>query len=251
MSNERLRAAILTAGMNMESLSAKVGVDPKTIERWVSKDRMPHRAHRMATAAAVGKDEVYLWPATETDQRSRSASQAEFVAIHANRGSITTSTWAALLDQTRESIDLLAYSASFLHDTLPDFDSQLAAKARHGVQVRLLFGDPTADAVRVRGEEEGIGELLSARCRLTWNYFKPLLDVPGVLARMHGCTLYTSVFRFDDALLANTHTFGAAASHSPLVHLQRVPGGRLFTNYLLGFERTWDRGTSITPADLS
>jgi hypothetical protein len=251
MSNERLRSSIVGAGMTMQGLSERIGVDPKTVERWITKGRIPHRTHRVAVGAALGKDDVFLWPTTDSDARSKSASQAEFVAIHPNRGSLPVSTWTALLNQAKESIDLLAFAASFLHDAVPDFGNQLIAKARQGVRVRLLFGDPEAESVRVRGEEEGIGELLAARCRLTWSYLRPVLDEPGVMARMHGSTLYNSIFRFDDTLLANTHAFGAAASQSPLIHIHRIPGGRLFSNYMLGFEHTWDRGSSVSATDLA
>ena len=248
MSNERLRASVVSAGLTVQSLSEQIGVDRKTVERWITQDRIPHRTHRAAVARALAKDDVYLWPATDSDPRARSASEAEFVAIHPNRGSIPISSWMSLLDSATVSIDLLAFAESFLHDALPDFDGRLAVKARQGVQVRLLFGDPDSDAVRLRGEEEGIGDLLAARCRLTWSYLKPLLQEPGVLARMHGSTLYNSIFRFDDTLLANSHMFGAPASQSPLVHVQRIPGGRLFTNYLLGFERTWDQAHEVRVA---
>lgn len=250
MSNERLRAAIAAAGLNTDDISGKLAVDPKTVERWITQARVPHRRHRLALAGVLGRDETYLWPSIDEDPRTKSASQAEFVAIHPNRGAVSANTWAQLLDQARESVDLLAFAASFLHDAVPDFDSKLAAKAREGVQVRLLFADPASQAVKIRGEEEGIGDLLGARCRLTWNYFKPLIDVPGVLARTHSCTVYNSVYRFDDALLSNTHVFGAPASQSPLIHVERLPGGRLFANYMLGFDRTWDRGSPVTAADL-
>ena len=64
--------------------------------------------------------------------------------------------------------------------------------------------------------------------------------MPGVEARTHDTTLYNSMFRFDDTLLVNVHTLGAAASHSPVLHLQRVAGGRLFTHYMTSYERAWD-----------
>jgi Domain of unknown function (DUF5919) len=118
-------------------------------------------------------------------------------------------------------------------------------KAHQGVQVRLLFGDPTSEAVQRRGEEEGIKHLFGSRCELTWAYFTPVLALPGVTARQQGETVYNSIFRFDDVVLANTHTFGAAASQSPIVHVQRIVGGRLFTTYMQGFERTWDRAAVV------
>jgi transcriptional regulator with XRE-family HTH domain len=251
MTNERLRAAIASAGLNTQSLSERIGVDPKTVERWIAKERVPHRTHRLAVSAALGKDEIYLWPAAEADARSRSASQAEFVAIYPTRGGISPHIWSTLLANAKESVDLLAFAASFLHDAVADFDNQLIDRAKQGVQVRLLFGDPHAEAVQLRGEEEGIGDLVAARCRLTWNYFDGAIGQQGVLARTHGCTLYNSIFRFDDTILANSHQFGAAAAQSPVIHVQRIPGGRLFSNYMQAFEKTWQHGRDVSGSDLA
>ena len=239
MSNERLLAAIIAAGKTPQQLSEDIGVDPKTVERWVTQDRTPHRTHRLKVACLLSRDDVYLWPSTTADPRAKSASEAEFVALYPNRGSVGVETWQSLIAASTESIDLLAYAASFLHDSVPNFAATLATKARSGVRVRLLFGDPDSAAVALRGEEEGIGALMGARCQLTWAYFAPLLDAPGVEARKHGSTLYNSIFRFDDTLLVNPHTIGAAASQSPIMHFQRIVGGRIFTHYMGGFEHTW------------
>lgn len=239
MSNERLRSAILGAGLTYDDVSERVGVDRKTVERWISQDRVPHRTHRLKVAAILQADDAFLWPTTKADPRSIAASQAELMDFYPSRGTVPAELWATLIERATESIDLLAFAGSFLHDALPDFAETLMGKAEQGVRVRLLFGDPEATAVALRGVEEGIGDLLSARCRLTWNYLAPVLDVPGVQARKHGATLYNSVFRFDTDLLVNVHTLGAAASHSPVFHLRRIPGGRLFDHYMTGFERTW------------
>ncbi len=94
MSNERLRAAITAAGMTSQLLSERVGVDPKTVERWITTDRVPHRGHRMKTAAALGKTDGFLWPATESDKIIRSATQAEFVGLYPSRRSVPAETWS-------------------------------------------------------------------------------------------------------------------------------------------------------------
>lgn len=122
---------------------------------------------------------------------------------------------------------------------MPGFTDLLADRARAGVRVRLLFGDPESEAVALRGEEEGIGGLLGSRCALSWRYLQPYFDVPGIEARKHGATLYNSLFRFDDTVLVNAHAYGAPASHSPVLHIQRVPGGRLFSHYLTSFDCIW------------
>ena len=257
MSNERLRSAILEAGLSWAEFGEAVGVDPKTVERWITKDRVPHRAHRVKSSVVLGKADVFLWPTTESDPRSHAAAKAEFVDLYPSRGSVPSSTWVELLDSAQESIDLLGYAGSFLHDSVPSFAERLSKRAAQGVAVRLLFGDPASDAVALRGREEGIGELMAARCALTWTYFAPLLNggaavvgpgtsaasasAGGVEARQHGCTLYASLFRFDDTLLVNPHAYGAAAGHSPVLHLNHIPGGRLFTHYLESFDRTWEQ----------
>lgn len=252
MTNERLRAAIQAAGMTIAQLSESVGVDPKTVERWIATDRVPHRTHRQSVAVIVGQDEVFLWPSTLSEARTQSASAAEFVALHPSRGGIPAGTWTSLIEQARESIDLLAYAASFLHDSVDGFAERLSEKARRGVQIRLLFADPQSAAVKRRGDEEGIGHLLAARCQLSWAYYSPLLTSAGVKARQHDETVYSSIFRFDEVLFANTHTLGAAASHSPVLHIHRVPGGRLFTTYMDdSFERTWNRAKDILGQDVA
>lgn len=264
MSNERLRSAIVEAGMSLAEFGDAVGVDPKTVERWITKDRVPHRAHRLKSAGVLGRTDVFLWPTTESDPRSLAAAKAEFVDLYPNRGSVPSSTWVELLDSAHESIDLLAYAGSFLHDSVPSFAERLSERVAQGVSVRLLFGDPASDAVALRGREEGIGGLMAARCSLTWTYLTPILNGEevvvggsavepdaaggGVQARQHGCTLYASLFRFDDALLVNPHTYGAAAGHSPVLHLHRVPGGRLFTHYLESFDRTWQEAKPLGSA---
>ncbi len=245
-SNERLRAAITASGRPTSAVAERVGVDPKTVERWVAQGRTPHRSHRLALAQLLGEDDVFLWPQIGNSERTRTASQAEFVAIHPSRAAVSADTWCSLLDSATESVDLHAFAGSFLHDNVPEFDDRLSAAARRGVRVRLLFGDPDGDAARQRGEEEGIGDLLAARCRLTWSYLRPLIGVPGIEARKHDHTLYASVFRFDDTLFANPHTWGSAASHSPVLHLRRIAGGRLFDAYMRSVERVWDQAVLVS-----
>ena len=50
MRNERLRALLLERGQTPDKLAEAVDVDAKTVERWISLGRIPHRRHRWATA---------------------------------------------------------------------------------------------------------------------------------------------------------------------------------------------------------
>ncbi|WP_345207791.1 XRE family transcriptional regulator [Fodinibacter luteus] len=225
--------------MTSAELGAHIDVDPKTVDRWIANGRVPHRSNRQRVAAALAQDEVYLWPDAYGDSYVSAASRAEVVTVYPNRGSIPASLWHSLFDNAIESIDILAFAASFIHDSLPDVDEVLIAKARTGVRVRLAFGDPDSDAVRIRGVEEGIGESLAERCRLTWKYLDPILREPEISVRAHSSTLYCSIFRFDNDLLANHHLFGAPANHSAVLHVRRLTGGRHFDSHTASFERVW------------
>jgi len=242
MSNERLRTLMAERGITVTALGEKVGVDRKTVERWITTGRTPHRTHRLTVAALLGKEDVYIWPDSVGDRQATAASAAELVTLFPTRGAVPLELWSTLLSGAEESIDLLAYAASFLHDAIPDYEHLLTERANAGVRIRLLFGDPDSPAVELRGEEESIEDLLSARCRLTWSYYERLLKHPEVGARRHGTTLYNSLFRFDNTLLVNTHAYGVPASHAPVLHLHRVAGGRLFEHYMSSFERAWGAG---------
>ena len=244
MTNDRLRSALASASMTSTELGERIQVDTKTVDRWIASGRVPHRSNRQRVASVLAQDEGYLWPDAVSESQASAASRAEVVTVYPNRGSIPTSLWHSLFDNAVESIDVLAFAASFLHDTMPDVDDLLIAKARAGVRVRLAFGDPDSEAVRIRGVEEGIGESLAERCRLTWKYLDPILAEPEISVRAHSTTLYCSMFRFDDDLLANHHLLGAPANHSPVLHVRRLVGGRLFDHHLKSFERVWASATA-------
>ncbi|MFG3704380.1 Scr1 family TA system antitoxin-like transcriptional regulator [Micromonospora sp. NPDC047670] len=60
--NQALRVAMADAGETAESLAEQVGVDPKTVARWVTRGRVPHPRHRAAAASALGREVGDLWP---------------------------------------------------------------------------------------------------------------------------------------------------------------------------------------------
>jgi hypothetical protein len=246
MANERLRVAMTAVGLALDQVAAKVEVDPKTVERWVTTGRVPHRTHRRLMAQLVGRDEAYLWPDIIDDAQSQRASEQELVRFYPSRAAVPGVLWRSLLDGTTEAVEIFVYAGQFLIDAHPDLPGLLTQKARSGTRVRLLLGDPDCEAVRRRGEEEGIGADLAARIRLSLAGVRPALSAPGVEVRLHDSTLYCSTYRFDDDMFVNTHILGAPAAHAPVLHLHRMPGGRLFERYLAGFDKAWQPATQGT-----
>ena len=232
VANERLRVAIATAGLALDDVAAKAEVDRRTVERWIVTGRVPYRSHRSVMAQLVGRDESYLWPDTVDDARSQRDSEAELVRFYPSRAAVPRELWRSLLEGATQSVEILVYAGQFLIDAHPDLPRLLADKAARGTQVRLLLGDPASEAVRRRGEEEGIGADLAARIRLSLAGLRLALGVPGVEVRLHDTTLYCSTYRFDEDIFVNTHVLGAPAAHAPVLHLQRNANGRLFEQYL-------------------
>jgi transcriptional regulator with XRE-family HTH domain len=243
--NERLRNSIAAAGLTVNSMAHDVGVDPKTIARWITQDRIPHPRHRRAAAALVRAEETYLWPALVTEKVAQFATSAELITLYPHRGAVPGYLWLALAEAAQNAIDVLAFAGLFLWDGYPDLPGLLAAKAKAGTRIRVTLGDPESQALRLRGKEEGIDDALSARVHMSLTYLRQAMKTPGVEVRLHGTTLYNSIYRFDDQLLVNSHAYGAPAAQSPVLHIRRLPGGRLFSHYQESFERVWDKALRL------
>ncbi len=236
--NQRLRGSIASAGLRPVDLAESVRVDGKTVERWITKGRLPHRAHRVAVAEALDVDEAYIWPEVLAAPTTQSASVAELLELHPTRAAVPSETWHKLIDGAREAIDVLVYAGTFLFEQY-DFTTAVEEKSDHGVRLRILLGDETAPAVHLRAEEEGTSGGLEGRIQLHRRYLRSVQGLRGVEVRTHATTLYNSLFRFDQDLLVNGHAYGAPAGQSPVLHLRRVPGGRMWDHYMRSFDEVW------------
>jgi transcriptional regulator with XRE-family HTH domain len=242
MPNERLRALLLERRVTPAKLAEVLAVDPKTIERWIVGGRVPYRRHRYAVAAFFGVDEAYIWPDALDRDEIMLASESEIVNVYPHRWAVPREAWAHLFDQAEHEIGILVYAATFLAEDA-GFRRTLEGKAKAGVQLRILLGDPDGPAVAERGRDEGIDEAIAGKVRNALILFRPLLKVDNVEIRLHGTTLYNSIYRADEQLLVNTHIFGMMANNAPTFHLRKIPGGDLVSTYLESFERVWEGAT--------
>ena len=232
---------MLRRGVGPHDLAESCGVDPKTVERWISTGRVPHRQHRWATARRLGVDETYLWPEVLStgDGRREEAGASELVTIYPDRASVPRETLLRLMSEAQEHIDVLVFSGTFFAQTQPRVAAMLTERIKAGVQVRLCFGQPSGDAVAIRDREEGLSGTLGAKIRASLTYYRDLADRDGCEIRLHDTTLYASMFRYDDELLTNPHVYGEPASLNPTFHFRKLDGGSMFDHYLGSFERVW------------
>ncbi len=247
MPNERLRDAILRNGLTPTSVASQIGVDPKTVERWITQDRTPYPKHRHAIAAAVRQTESYLWPDALSPQRAAGVAESEIVRIYPRRSAVPNDLWGQLLEQANNHIGILAYAGLFLPEQNPRFVPTLVAKANSGAMVEVALGDPECPAVAQRGEEEGIGDAMAGKIRNTLAFYQELQGNENASVYFHQTILYNSIYRFDDEMLVNTHLYGIPAAYAPVIHLRRLSGGDLFDGYANSFQRVISKSKYVWP----
>ncbi|WAX55119.1 hypothetical protein M6B22_11160 [Jatrophihabitans cynanchi] len=244
--NERLASAMQAAGLSPAALAGRVAVDdPKTVQRWVAGRQQPHRTTAQAVATEVGVPVGILWPGLGL----RSDIPEELAHMHVSRRELQPGQIETLLRGAERHVDVLAYAATWLWDTVPGITGRLIDAAERGCQVRICLGDPDSAAVAARGAEEGIGEAMTGRCRLAIGYASPVVRaVPGTL-RLHATTLYSSIFRFDEQLLVNWHIYGTPAADAPVFQFRIPEDGRasIATRLAAAFDSIWDSSVIYRP----
>ena len=243
MPNERLRAALLQRGITPALLGEELGVDHKTVERWIA-GRIPYRKFRFAVAARLKVDEAYLWPGALSKEQVAAASESEILAVYPHRSQVPRDTWEQLFDEAEREIGVLVYSGLFLAED-PVVQKILAGKARSGVRVRILLGDPESAQVAERGSDEGVDDAIAAKIRNALVLYRGLRGAEGAEFRFHRTILYNSIYRADDQLLVNTHVYGVPAASAPVWHLRKVAGGEIAATYAESFERVWDAAVPV------
>ena len=240
--NQALRSAMMAAGLHQLDLASRLAVDPKTVERWLA-GRVPHPSNRAAVAKLLNRDEGDLWPqAGVADRRVRLGDEVRTVYPH--RWAVPREVWMRHFERGREEIAILVYSGLFLAED-GGIVRLLEDKARSGVVVRILLGDPDSPEVVQRGNDEGVGDSMASRIRNALTLLRPLTNGSGVQLRLHDTVLYNSLYRSDDELFVNPHIYGIAAPSAPVLHLRRVDDAAMVSTYLESFERVWSAARSV------
>lgn len=231
-----LARALHGAGLAATDVAARLQVDPKTVERWCA-GRVPYPRHRAALVALTGWTERELWPQLSPPPTPDPAG-SEVRVVYPHRSAVPSDAWRRLFARARTEIGIAAYSGLFLAEDAV-IQRTLRDKARAGVRVRIALGDPAGQQLAQRSTDEGIGAILAARATHALTLCQPLASLPGVQLRLHDTTLYNSIYRADDELLVNAHTYGCPASHAPVIHLHRASSHGMAAAYLESFERVW------------
>jgi hypothetical protein len=230
--NTALRRALADADLTEVDVAVGCEVDPKTVRAWLS-GRLPYPRNRRKIARLVARDETDLWPGADAGLES-----ADVCLAYAHRWAVPREEWISLFTSAAQEIGILVYAGLFLAED-EGIRHVLADKARAGVRVRILLGDPAGRSILQRGVDEGIGDAMAAKARNALAHYRTLGAMENVDIRLHETVLYASVYRADDQLLANVHAYGLAAAQTPVFRIRAAQGGEVARLYLDSFERVW------------
>jgi transcriptional regulator with XRE-family HTH domain len=217
MANENLRAALTRAGVAPDDLAQIVGVDVRTVRRWLS-GGTPYARQRAKVARALDTPEHDLWPNTTTVPAAPpsppTTRPSDLVAGYPDAGGLGAPDWKALMRDASERIDLLGDT---LIGTLSTAGAPelLAAKASHGCRVRVLIYD-------------------------THHHLAPLLDQPGIEIRLLEMPADYQIHRYDEQLLLTLHVVGPDPDSSPLMHVRRAAPGGMFDRLAHYYDELWE-----------
>jgi transcriptional regulator with XRE-family HTH domain len=254
LANERLRAAIHQAGLEVDELAARIDADPKTVRRWIS-GREPRGSYRTRLARELGTTEAELWP--ELDLRIEGQDErGEILAAYAQANALAAPDWRALLQTAQDQIDLLDLT---LADILPAAGTTelLTQKAQAGCQIRLLVSAPdSAHLALTDAEQDENISLLdipdSAReAERSLSAAAQLAGTEGVEARTFIAGRFYTILRFDEEMLVVLHLYGTPAEAAPLLHLKRHSDHGIFERFAAHFDAIWQAASAVLPPPLS
>ena len=240
--NEPLRRALLRARLREDDVAARLGVDPKTVRRWLN-GRVPYPHNRAAIAELVGADEADLWPDAGGPLATRTRPE-ELRTVYPHRWAVPREVWTQLFGSAEREIAILAYSALFLAEDRGILHL-LAEKGRAGVNIRIALGDAESSYAAQRGEED-IGDATPAKIRKALMLYRSVAEPENVEIRLHQTMLYNSIYRADDQLFVNQHAYGIPAEQAPVFCLHDAGSGEMTALYRDSFERVWAWAAQLT-----
>lgn len=230
--------------INVRDLASRAGCDERTIMRALNGETTPQLRVAESIATVLECDAEDLWPRVVSGATIHASGL--WIRMFPSRAEVPIELWRDVLSEASSRIDICMYGGTFLFDNVHGFLRIVREAADRGTQVRITVGDPGSASVHRRGTEEGIGEALAGRCRMTLSRLEPLDGVHGIELRIHAEPLYVTMFFLDDVLYANHHILGSPAGDNPVFEIPRGADAELWQNYTDSFERVWSGARPVT-----
>lgn len=243
--NDALRQAMAAARVTEGQLAAHIGVDVKTIGRWIKHPgRLPHARHRWAASEKLRVPEEALWP-TAPRAQARTGPDREIVSVFPYRSAAPTALWRQLINGAKRELTFAGYTNYFLWLEQANLGPLLRRKAAAGCNIRFLIGDPASPVTRAREVEEDVPITLSMRIAVTVGELQKLHGTPGIEGRYEDGHVNISVFRFDDDMIVTPILARRVGHDSPMLHLHRHQDDGMFDRFMEHVDELWGRGRNI------
>ena len=240
--NELLRRFLLQAGLREDDVAARLGVDPKTVRRWLN-GRVPYPHNRAAIADLLGVEEADLWPGASGTLTARIRPD-ELSTVYPHRSAVPREVWIRFFNSAEREIGILAYSALFLAEDRGIL-RVLAEKGQAGVNIRIALGD-SGSAHAAQTDEGGIKDAVPAEIVKALTLYRSVAGIENVEIRLHHAMLYSSIYRADDQLLVNQQAYGIPEAHAPVFYIRGTGGGEMIALYRDSFELGWANSVHVT-----
>jgi transcriptional regulator with XRE-family HTH domain len=222
LGNKHLRTAIRRSGLTLEEFADIVGVDVKTVQRWLA-GRTPYARHRTTVAGALDTTEHALWPDTVPAPTTTEAHElttpvtGDAIAGYGHATDPAAPNGATLLRAAVERIEIAIPNLA----SQPALVELLRTSATNGRQAWILIEDP----------DEQI---------------EPLLGIDAIEIRASPSRENHVLYRADDEMLLVLTRIGPASASPPIIHLRRQADGGLFDRLADDFDDRWLEATSLT-----
>ena len=222
MDNEHLRAAITRSGLTLEEFADIVGVDVKTVQRWLA-GRTPYPRHRTRVAGALDTTEHALWPDTVPAPTTTEAHElttpvtGDAIAGYGHATDPTAPNTAALLTTAIERIEIAIPNLA----SQPGLVELFRTSAANGRQARIIIEDPDEQV-------------------------EPLLGIDAIEIRASPAREDHVLYRADDEMLLVLTRIGSASASPPIIHLRRQADGGLFDRLADDFDDRWLEAAPLT-----
>jgi transcriptional regulator with XRE-family HTH domain len=243
--NETLRQAMFRAGLSEEAVAAELGVDPKTIRRWLE-GRRPYPRLRWQLACLLGTDELELWPGL-SPANGNARRPAEVVTVYARRSLLSDAMWHDVIGSATLEVAILDRSGVFIAGNAR-LVPLLRARAVAGARVRLALSEPGGHRDEqpvddADGETTAPGVVFEVQ-----ELYRPVLEMPAAEMRFHRGVVPSSLLIADDEIFVHQHIYGVTAAESPVLHLHGSGLGELTGAYRDSFEQVWNAARPLRGA---
>lgn len=234
--NETLRHALLRAGLTEEAVATRLGVDPKTVRRWLE-GRLPYPRLRWQLAFLLATDESELWPGLVTTG-GVAGRLPEIVGVYPNVTSVPAELFRRLIGSADDDIGILVDSVTCLARDA-SMIPLLRSRADHGAHVRVALRDP--GQIRELQDSSRLAEdaAIASRAGRELKRLVAALDSTSSEIRLYRLIPYNSILIADLDVLVSQRLQGAPSDRSPVLHLQGEPSGELIAGYRASFEDVW------------